>query len=398
MVNHNVYRVADKYLQLWLILGFIFLLLGGGVLASVYLDYTPTETERITETETERVEMESEVSSNVQQPNQFFEDKETISGPIHFLYSDSTLELTQTFDSEREATVNNEVFVSINGTARGFQFWNERFVVTDESIQVNGTKSVTNSIDISEYRERSAEIRDAYRQEGIVTVNIVVNSSYSTERYSGSLTNSSRLQFRDSVYTVVPPNLSDTSVGSYTEVVGTEETENPIYMNAGIALIGIGLLFIFVRLFVADPNRVRKDYIMMRFSEWLSVADSENTDISDKSSKICVDSCEDLVDIAADSSLRAIVIDDEDRVIAMGDDIIYEHEISDEDRQPVRFDLFGSNSGNETDDEDSGKNSSDTTNENGEQSDNKDSNLDDSDEDDSDEDDNSQTSGFMFTD
>lgn len=377
MVNHNIYRVTDKYIKLWLALGFIFLLIGGVVILSVYSGYAPTENEQSLESKTESFEMSSKVSSEVQQPRQFFESGDSIKGSVHFLYPNNTeLELTQTFRSETETTVDNTVYVRINGTTTGWNFWNERFIITDESLEVNGDRTVTSDINISKYRERSTEIRNAYGQQGAVTVDIVVDADYSTDRYSGSLTNSSRLQFRNTVYNVIPPNLSDEDVRSYTIVAGTEETINPLYLNSGIGLVGVGLLFIFVRLFVANPNRVKKDYILMQFSEWISVADSESANLNERSDKICLRSCKDLVDVAADSRSRAILIEEENKVVTLKDDVLYKYEITESDNQPVRFSIF------DRGDEEGHKGSDD----------------DDTSELESKEDDKSQDAGFRFTD
>lgn len=377
MVNHNIYRVTDKYIKLWLALGFIFLLTGGTVILSVYSGYAPTENEQLLESETESFEMSSKVSSEVQQPRQFFERGDSIKGSVHFLYPNNTeLKLTQTFRSETETTVDNTVYVRINGTTTGGNFWNERFIITDDSLEVNGDRSITSDIDISKYRERSAEVRNAYGQQGDVTVDIVVDADYSTDRYSGSLTNSSRLQFRNTVYNVIPPNLSDEHVHSYTIVAGTEETINPLYLNSGIGLVGVGLLFIFVRLFIANPNRVEKDYMLMQFSEWISVADSESVNLNERSDEICLRSCKDLVDVAADSRSRAILIEEENKVVTLKDDVLYKYEITESDNQPVRFSIF------DRGDEEGDKGSDD----------------DDTSELESKEDDKSQDEGFRFTD
>lgn len=352
MVNHYLYRFADKYMKLWLIIGFIFILLGIGVLGAVYMDYAPTEIEQLTETKTETFQMEAQATSTASESSEFFNEGDTITGPIHFVEPNGTLEITQTFSSEREATVDNSVYVRINGTREGWSFWDERFVITDESIQVNGTETVDSTINISKYRERSLNVRGAYEREGIVTVNVIVESDYSTDLYSGSLANSSRITFRDNAYTVIPPNLSDSGVHSYSTSVGTREVRDSIYMNSGFALIGAGLVFILIRVLLSDPSRVKKDYMLMQFSEWISVADSDRTYISDKSNTICLSSCEDVIDVAADSRSRAIFIEDEGKVITLQEDTVYVYEVTEEDEEPVRFSLFGSDDSEDSVDED----------------------------------------------
>jgi hypothetical protein len=359
MVNHRIYKFFDKYIVLWVPLAVLLFIIGSGLLVSVHLEYTPTEERDITNTKLDQVEMESYTSSVVTENTSLFNKSDVVTGPVYINGSNPNVTLTQTYRSDREIQMSSEVAVVINGSEDGWTFWKDQYVIDSRQFKFSGEYTYQSKINIQRIRNRALTIRDVFGGQGDIKVDIVIDNQYSNDLYSSSFDRGSRIIFRDQTYSIIPPERSYIRSHSYEVVQGTEEYGDMKFVKSGVGIIFAGLIILILRLVLADKSRRRKDYILMRFSDWISSADDLSTNVRNKDNVIELSSCEDLVDIAADSNRRVVYMKSRDLLFIIDDNILYEYKLE-QHNDKVRFSMFGfRRDSNDKDNEDSDDGDSD---------------------------------------
>ena len=338
MLDHRIYFFSDKYIKLWLPLAIIFILVSVVMLGAVYLNYNPTETQPVLGTQTEVVQVDAQVQSQLTNDTILYNESDVISGPLFFNESNPEVQFQYDITADREIDSDINVYASIVGESRGFEFWNQEYVLEDRDISFEEeTGSAT--VDINRIRERTFDVREDFDQQGSITTNIVFELDYTSEEYSGSIDDEMQIIFRQDTFSVLPPEFDGTETHRVSTVEGEEEVGDSLFINAGLVAGGLGIFVLFIRFVVADPSRKRRDYLLMRFDDWISTT-SEQRETEKSDNIIKVNKCEDLVDIAADTNGRVIRYKDYNELAVYGDDRCYLYEVTEDERSKVRFGLL----------------------------------------------------------
>lgn len=331
------------------------------MVGAVYLDYNPTETRSVIETETESVNINVQTKSELSEDTVLFEDKDTIEGPVYFNDSNPELDVVYEVETEREIETDINLDVTIVGEEDGFNFWDEKIEIEEKNdLSIEDEYTGNASIDVGDIKNRSEDVREEFNRQGSVTTNIQYRVDYSNDEYSGTVDKNMTFIFREDTYSVLPPKLEETENQRIRTVTGTEEVGDQTFINGGFLAAGIGLLFFIVRFVIANPNRVRKDYMLARFGDWISTTVGERDDAND--SIIELDECEDIVDVAADTDGRVIYYKSSEELVVHGTNRCYLYKLTEEELSKVRFGLLESNDKDSSDDDDSYDNDSSSEN------------------------------------
>lgn len=354
MFNYRIYLLSDKYIKLWVPLGIILISVAVLMLGAVYLDYNPTETQTIVGTETESVQVEVQTESQLTNDTILYEDNDTISGPLYFNQSNPEVQVQYDIQSDREMETDINAYVSIVGEEEGFEFWNEEFELQNRKV-TSTEESGSATIDINKIRERSFDVREDFNQEGIITTDIVFEVEYTSNEYSGRIEEEMQILFRSETFSIIPPEFERTENHRFSTVEGQEEVGDTLFINSGLVAGGLGLFVFLLRFGIADPSRKRKDYVFMRFDDWISTTTAERDDQSQK--VVDLTKCEDLVDVAADTDSRVIYYSEDDELAVHEKGRCYLYEVDDEDNSKVRFGLleFSGDDSEDRDEENEGK-------------------------------------------
>lgn len=337
MFNYRIYLISDKYIKLWVPLGIIFVSVAVLMLGAVYLDYNPTETQPILGTETEAVQVDVQTQSQLTNDTILYEENDTISGPLYLNETNKEVQVQYNIEGDREIETDINAYVSIVGEEEDFEFWNQEFEL--ENREVTGTEeSGSATVDMKQIREQSFDVREQFNQEGVITTNIVFEVEYTSDEYSGSFKEEMQILFRGETFSIIPPEFEETETHRINTVEGQEEVGDSLFINSGLVAGGLGVLMFLVRFGLADPSRKRKDYVLMRFDDWISTTSVERDDESENI--VALNKCEDLVDVAADTNGRVIYYEDDDELAVHENGRCYLYEVDDEDNSKIRFGLL----------------------------------------------------------
>jgi hypothetical protein len=343
MVNHRIYKLVDKYIILWIPLAVLLLIIGSGVLVSVHLDYNPNYEREIISSEFDSFNMNSDVSSVATNNTTLFNKSDIISGPVYINGTNPNLTITQNYNSDRETQVETKIWLIINGSEQGWSFWKESYMVEKEQIEFKDSYTYQTTFSVEKFRQRALNIREVFNERGTIKVDMIIENEYATDIYSGKFNKSSRFVFRTETYSVLPPKHSYSNSHPYEIVEETIEYGDQKFIQGGLIIIAGGFFMLFIRFVIADPTRRRKDYVLARFSDWISYADAKGTNIRGDDNVVKLSSCEDIIDVGADNKKRVIYIESEDVLLIQDDGVVYEYEFTDWYEKKERFQILGSN-------------------------------------------------------
>lgn len=308
------------------------------MIGTVYLDYNPTETQPVSETEIESVNVEVHTQSEIAEDTDLYSQGDVISGSMYLNQTNPELDIVYEVETDREIEADKDIHVSVVGEEEEFRFWDEQIPVQQEDdLIIDDEYAEFATVDIEHIRDRSVQVRNQYDDDGVLLVNIVFELDYDTEDYSGSIEEEMQIIFRDNTYSVLPPEWEDSNSHSFDVFVGEEEVGDEVFINVGIISGIIGLILLLVRFGIANPSRIRKDYLMIRFGDWVSTSKSDSRLETDEN-VVELSECEDIVDVAADTNGRVIYYDSEEKLAVHERGRCFVYEFTDEELSKVRFD------------------------------------------------------------
>ena len=225
--------------------------------------------------------------------------------------------------ADQEVEVSHRLVLRMRGTRDGREFWRSQRVLSAERASVSDGSFRTNAtLNMSRLRVEMNERRALVGSVGTFSTEFVLNVSYETDSYSGTLSASTPVVMAETAYWTD----ADLSAGRTHSTPVTERVRRPPDLRVVGALVGLGLAclagagVVVVRYRNVDPRVSETTVARSRFDEWIS-----NGEIPTKSGKeyTSTDSLEDLVDIAIDSGKRVIYDDELDAYAVIEGDIVY---------------------------------------------------------------------------
>lgn len=347
-MNPKLLKIIDRYAGTWLSLA-VLVLLGAIAISMVggIMYYSGATTETV-ETQTDRLSSDLSFSSEVEEDTRLFSEGDVLhNSPLYIYSTNPELTVRQEMDVSDETMVESTVWVQYSGMENGWEFWEERDVIDSKRTTVDSDNGVDfqATIDIIEVHHRATEIRDEFDDEGHVSVDIVVESTYATDEYSGELQDSSQLLFRDHTYALEPPQVEMQSNHEVERTVIERRSEHDPYFRTSGVLLVIGALFALAHL-MANPRRTQNDYERMKYGDWVTKADSISLD--EYENIVTVSSMSGLVDIAIDSHTRALWVPEREVYAVFDGDFAYLYDakesketVVEDNDKPADSDTFG---------------------------------------------------------
>ncbi len=256
----------------------------------------------------------------------------------------ATPEVTVTARTEIEgaqrAAVDHEWQLTLLAENDGEVFWTETETLAAETHE--RTVGQTNTtIDAAELRERVQRQQRKVGDAGTVRAVLRLTVAYETDRYDGTATLSTPVEFRGDAY-ALPADLSDRS--QHSTPVRTEVTR-PADRGLVFGLGGLGLLalagaagIVSQRPDTIDVDAARNETYRRQYAEWISPGT-----IPDGLSQavVSVESLEDVVDVAIDTNERVIHDTRRDLFAVISDNAVYYYSVEGnwEETMFPRFDL-----------------------------------------------------------
>ncbi|GAB3036833.1 DUF5305 domain-containing protein [Natronobiforma cellulositropha] len=298
-------------------IGILSLVATGWVLA------TPTTTTINQETGTEVVETEVLTSAVVVQDGLWERDAVLEERSIYTLNDtpDVTLE-TQTSVPSDETSVSHVVTVRYTAEHDGQAFWDETDEVVNTSVAAeDGVASTAVTLDVRDLAERLAELEDELAGVGTVSLWLDVTASYDTGANADERHLSSEVGLSDVAYWFDGELYDRDSKPVYTEVEVTETPSSTLVVGLAFLSVAAFAVGAFVSLRPeVDVATARRAVHERRYAEWISHGTIPMW-IGDH--HIALDTLEDVVDVAIDTSER--VVHDRQRGLfaVVTDDVVY---------------------------------------------------------------------------
>jgi hypothetical protein len=292
-----------------------------------YDSYQNPQVDRVTETVDQqsfetRVASSAVVTGNTSlyQPGQRLENRSaylTTASPA------LTLQVTSTSSAER-ATMDHRLVLELQATLNDRSFWSRERVLTTEKGQTGGKQLVSEAtIDVPELRTRLQEVRQEIGEIGTVRAELRVHSTYESEQYQGSLSDTAALQITENAYWLdgdVGTSRDESSVRTRRLVRSPNPAVYGGFVLLGLLTLAGGIAILVTRRRGIDVEALEADIYRDRYEEWIS--NGEFPTGADKR-YVTINSLEDLVDIAIDCNKR-VIFDDSLEVYAVADgDIVY---------------------------------------------------------------------------
>lgn len=329
-MNPAIYKFVDRYALSWLAFSIIFVTVGlcfvvlGGVM------YVDDETVDVIDVETEDVSTTVETESEVTNNTGVLQEGEILRGSPLYLYSvNPELDINTEVEAQREADVETTVLIQYRGVEEEYEFWNEQEVIEESSMVVDADESAkqSTSITVPEVYEDAMAVLEDFDEDGDLEVELIVQTSYETDEYSGDIEMGGDFLFRDETYSVMPPELRD-SQSHEIEVEAEEPDETHVTIwEYALKLLAISLILLVAHR-LSDHRRSEHDYERIRYSDWVTRV--EVVDVSEfEKNVIGVDSIKGLVDIGIDTQERVLWVAEEERYVLVTETLFYEYDVSD---------------------------------------------------------------------
>lgn len=283
-----------------------------GVVASggAYMTYSNPPVEEVSEqTNQQSFATEVQTVAVVENENALYEEgQELRDQPVYFLNATPALSMNirTAVPSDQEVSVTHRLVLELRGVRDGQSFYEERRVISADETQVSDGVTWTNtSTNMSAIRELVIEKRNTIGSVGTLEVSLGLQTSYESQKYSGTLEPTTGLVFSERAYWL-SGQLSESE--SHSMQVTRRETGSPnmgvvlgLSVSGIVLIVGAGLLTIRSR--GLSVETIETEVVRSQYDEWISKGE-----IPTKSGKdyLKTDSLEDLVDVAIDTSSRVI--------------------------------------------------------------------------------------------
>lgn len=262
--------------------------------------------------------------------------------PVYLRSATPTLTptLRTTVPAGTDVEITQRVWVNYTATRDGAVFWRDRQQLAATETRVSdGNATLEPELHISQVYDRLQESETNVENIGQVSVTLHGQVEYDTGRYEGNLSDSTSLQITDRAYwlggDVAAENTHTTTVEQ--QRVDRERATVTTLPGIGTLVVPhIGLLWgmvgvlclggaVRVRRFHrqgVDQARLRETLTRERFDEWISRGRVPE-DTGQRS--VYVESLEDLVDVAIDSSKRVIRDPERELYVVIDGDVVYRY-------------------------------------------------------------------------
>lgn len=296
------------------------------ILASGYIFLTP-----VTETVTDQVDQETfatnvETSAIVTRNSTLYERGTQLQNRSAYFTTATpnlTLAVRTKAPADEPATLRHQLTVAIVGLRDGRSFFEQRrTLIEQEGTVTDGTFSSEETINISSIRQGLREKQEEVGGVGQFQIRILLNVSYKTDSYQGTLTeNTSLILSGNSYYLEQPLQTEQTRTTTNTDTVQRSPT---MLEYGGIGVLGtilFALSAVVVRISrMVDPESLRVNIVHDSHQEWISKGEFPTESNKQYISILTLD---DLVDVAIDSSRRVIYDPDLDAYAVIDGDEIY---------------------------------------------------------------------------
>jgi flagellar basal body-associated protein FliL len=296
--------------------------------AGAYLTYTSPSTETVTETRN-RVEVATATTTSavVTGNTSLYEQGERLEQrSVYLLRASPEMQLTVRTDvpEDRKVTVRHELLFRSTASRDGEPFWSATTPIIDnETVTRSGSVTVSDSINMSavqDVRQRQQTEVDV----GIFQSEFVLRVTYTTPRYEGTIEALAPVTISGGGYWLEAP-LEGTN--SHSESVSRTVVERDMFtvrlfgLVAVLALLGaVGVAYWHAQ--GPDVAAIESELSKARYEEWISEGQFP-TDTEKQF--IYINTLEDLVDVAIDSSKRVIYDPDLDAYSVLDGDLVYYH-------------------------------------------------------------------------
>lgn len=239
-----------------------------------------------------------------------------------------------------DVEVTQRLWVTYTAKRNGGVFWEERQPLASQTTRVSdGNATLETELGIADVHDRLREIESEVANVGQLSVTLHAEVEYETDRYEGNLTDSTPLQMTDRSYwlssdvsaeethaTPVTRQRIDDRRATVTTLPGIGELVVP---DSGVLLVVIGAVCLagagWIRRFrrrEIDETALRETLARERFGEWISRGRVPK-DTGERT--VYVESLEDLVDVAIDSSKRVIRDPERELYVVVDGEVVYRY-------------------------------------------------------------------------
>lgn len=245
---------------------------------------------------------------------------------LYFTSATPNITLTHRTTTTPDAStrLSHTIELVTQATNGGTVFW-ERSRVLNEATGTssNGSFNSSTTIDITELNEQLQPIASEIGSEGSVQVAIRVTTSYETDQYSGTLTDTANLRLSGASYSVAPLTLETTESTQTTRRVPIPSRNAFGYtFRAGIGIFAVisGGFVGVVQHRLPNEATLADQVQRLRYSEWISMGTIPS---SVNSQPVRIETLDDLVDLAIDANKRVLLDEQQDVFAVIDGDVMY---------------------------------------------------------------------------
>lgn len=306
-------------------------LLAIGAAGQTYLN-PPVETVS-EETHQQTITSEVHTAATVVNDTALYEENQELRDmPVYFVNAtpNLTYQVRTTGPSDATFDVEQRLVLHMQAARGGDVFWESHRILAGDAATVDdGVHWVNATVDMTDIRTTIEEKQRAVGTMGSFEVQIRLDTTYETPQYSGTLSASTALVTTGRGYWLESrPAASETHSQVETQTVVQDPDLGRVGVLIGLGILGlIGATLVFRTYRTLDHEQLATQRARAKYEEWIS-----NGEIPTKSEKeyVRVDSLEDLVDIAIDTSKRVIYDTELDAYAVVEGDLVYSYTTGDE--------------------------------------------------------------------
>jgi hypothetical protein len=304
----------------------VLVLLAFAAATGAYVTYANPTSETVTETENrEEISTSLTTSAIVTGNTSLYEQGERLEERSAYLFRATPVlqfHIDTDVPDDQDVQVAHTLQIRNRASRGGVPFWNStQTLIDNQTVTSSGGVSLSTSTNVSSIRQ----IRQRLQSEvnvGIFESELYLSVEYQTETHEDSMELVSPITFSGGGYWLEDP-MSDTN--TYTEETSrtvSDRDMSTVQLFAAVAILcllgAVGMAIGQAR--SPDVAELESKLFMARYDEWISNGEFP-TNIEKQ--YIYIDSLEDLVDLAIDSSKRVIYDSDLEAYSVMDGDLVY---------------------------------------------------------------------------
>lgn len=235
---------------------------------------------------------------------------------------ENRIDATVSFDGANRTNLTQRIYIRYTGSRSGKVFWSDRRQLATERATVEGGGyTTTTTVDMSRVARRLDEIRDEVGRQATVKATLVVETSYRTMAYNGTVTRSLPVTFTDKTYTVGSGTASTRQSHARTTTVERSEHSALTWLLVVLGLFGLGGTGAVVAADRAYADDFAEwEFTLREYDDWISRGAIEDVTAS---THMEVATLVDLVDVAIESDSRVIYDPRQRGAVVVANDVVY---------------------------------------------------------------------------